>query len=282
MLGVLLEALPKKRPLNKRREEGEGNNQSWNGEKKKNQSREDSLPNATGDLMFVYQSDGRSVLEWFHVLSCGGASYHYNHFMISSLMGCVRTVLLWHPAVLHWGQRSRLDESSRVEFQYSAAYSVPWSPLHSSVNSFTMSFTLRLFTRSLHNRGGSKENKHIKLYSINVTNHVAEQLNGLISKKGCKQMVTWVSDVRSCLSVQLWLAMMGTQEAAAPPSTTWRAEKSSACSNWKALLQTGPSGSEMPRLRCPGESGAEVWQQRLSDNKRGRNVWCVITQPSAA
>lgn len=33
--------------------------------------------------------------------------------------------------------------------QYSAAYSVPCRPLHSSVNSFTMSFTLRLFTRSL-------------------------------------------------------------------------------------------------------------------------------------
>lgn len=33
--------------------------------------------------------------------------------------------------------------------QYSAAYSVPWSPLHSSVNSFTISFTLLLLTRSL-------------------------------------------------------------------------------------------------------------------------------------
>lgn len=38
------------------------------------------------------------------------------------------------------------------ESQYSAAYSVPWSPLHSSVNSFTISFTLLLFTRSLQDR----------------------------------------------------------------------------------------------------------------------------------
>lgn len=39
------------------------------------------------------------------------------------------------------------------ESQYSAVYSVPWSPLHSSVNSFTISFTLLLFTRSLQDRG---------------------------------------------------------------------------------------------------------------------------------
>lgn len=71
---------------------------------------------------------------------------------------------LWRPSVLHWGQRSRLGQSSRVEFQYSAAYSVPWSPLHSSVNSFTMSFTLLLFTRSLHERGGHETTmKHMTL-----------------------------------------------------------------------------------------------------------------------
>lgn len=98
-------------------------------------------------------------LSWNGSMSCpaAGRVYRYNHFMISSLMGFVSTVLLWHPAVLRWGQRSRLGESSRVEFQYSAAYSVPWSPLHSSVNSFTMSFTLLLFTRSLQDRGDSKE-----------------------------------------------------------------------------------------------------------------------------
>lgn len=53
-------------------------------------------------------------------------------------------------------------ESLRVKFQYSAAYSVPWSPLHSNVNSFTISFILRLFTRSLRDRGNGKENKRIK------------------------------------------------------------------------------------------------------------------------
>lgn len=56
----------------------------------------------------------------------------------------------------------RMGESLRVKFQYSAAYSVPWSPLHSNVNSFTISFILRLFTRSLRDRGNGKENKCIK------------------------------------------------------------------------------------------------------------------------
>lgn len=51
----------------------------------------------------------------------------------------------------------RMGESLRVKFQYSAAYSVPWSPLHSNVNSFTISFILRLFTRSLRDRGNGKE-----------------------------------------------------------------------------------------------------------------------------
>ena len=55
-----------------------------------------------------------------------------------------------------------------VEFQYSAAYSVPWSPLHSSVNSFTMSFTLLLFTRSLHKRGDNKEDKYKQFYTTGV------------------------------------------------------------------------------------------------------------------
>ena len=47
MLGVLLEALPKKRPLNEER--GEAINLRTETE---NQSREDSLPKATGDFMF--------------------------------------------------------------------------------------------------------------------------------------------------------------------------------------------------------------------------------------
>lgn len=46
MLGVLLEALPKKRPLNKRREEGERNNHSR--KRKKNLEQK-----ATGNFTFV-------------------------------------------------------------------------------------------------------------------------------------------------------------------------------------------------------------------------------------
>lgn len=146
-----------------------------------------------------------------------------------------------------------------------------------------MSFTLLLFTRSLHDRGGSKEDKCIQLLSTCEKNHVVDQLDGIISQKACTQIfgsVTWVSGVRSCLSVELWPAMTGTQEAAAPPSTTRWAEKSSACSDRKALLQTGPSGSEMPHPPCPGESGGEIWQQGLNYNKRWRRMCnnCSISE----
>lgn len=61
----------------------------------------------------------------------------------------------------------RVGKSPRVEFQYSAAYSVPWSPRHSSVNSFTTSFTLLLLTRSLHeSRGSEGANKRDKKQTI--------------------------------------------------------------------------------------------------------------------
>lgn len=56
MLGVLLKAFPL-RPLNKRREkrrERETINLRTEKKKKKNGSREDSLSEATGDLMFVH------------------------------------------------------------------------------------------------------------------------------------------------------------------------------------------------------------------------------------
>lgn len=66
MLGVLLKALPKK--TFKLKERGE----TINLVKNQKGSREDSLPKATGDLMFVHESDGQSVLEWFHVLFCCG------------------------------------------------------------------------------------------------------------------------------------------------------------------------------------------------------------------
>lgn len=59
----------------------------------------------------------------------------------------MRMLLLEHPAV--WCRGPRLWLVRVPESQYSAAYSVPWSPLHSSVNSFTISFTLLLLTRSL-------------------------------------------------------------------------------------------------------------------------------------
>lgn len=100
---------------------------------------------ATGVFMFVYWSDGSFQL----VLSYDGVGFHYNH--LSWLTGNTRTLLLEHPAVWHWGPRRRLVRVP--ESQYSAVYSVPWSPLHSSVNSFTISFTLLLFTRSLQDRG---------------------------------------------------------------------------------------------------------------------------------
>lgn len=131
--------------------------QSSSKKTEKSCSREERLPETMGGLeaLFIRSSHGRSVLEWFHVLPCSGVSVVNNRSIKSSVLGCLGTVLLWHPAVLHWGQRSRLGQNSRVEFQYSAAYSVPWSPLHSSVNSFTMSFTLRLFTRSLY--GGERQ-----------------------------------------------------------------------------------------------------------------------------
>lgn len=99
---------------------------------------------ATGVFTFVYWSDGSFQL----VLSCDGVGFHYNH--LSSLMEKMRTLLLEHPAVWHSGPRLWLVRV--LESQYSAVYSVPWSPLHSSVNSFTISFTLLLFTRSLQNR----------------------------------------------------------------------------------------------------------------------------------
>lgn len=102
------------------------------------------MSKATGVFTFVYWSDGSFRL----VLSYDGVGFHYNH--LSSLMGNMR-MLLEHPAVWHWGPRLWLVRVP--ESQYSAVYSVPWSPLHSSVNSFTISFTLLLFTRSLQDRG---------------------------------------------------------------------------------------------------------------------------------
>lgn len=148
--------------------------------------------------------------------------------------GNMRTLLLERPAVWCWGPRLWLVRVP--ESQYSAAYSVPWSPLHSSVNSFTISFTLLLFTRSLQDRGRAH-------FFITCAEEICISATSL---------VTWVSVVRSCFSALLWPAMRGNQEAAAPPSTTHQAERSSACLGWKALLRTGPWGFEGPRPRCPG------------------------------
>lgn len=101
---------------------------------------------ATGVFTFVYWTDGSFQL----VLSYDGVGFHYNH--LSSLMGKMETLLLLeHPAVWHWGPRPWLVRVPQS--QYSAVYSVPWSPLQSSVKSFTISFTLLLFTRSLQDRG---------------------------------------------------------------------------------------------------------------------------------
>lgn len=93
--------------------------------------------------------------------------------------------------------------------------------------------------------------------------------------------VTWVSGVKSCLSAQLWSVMMGILEVAAPLSTTRREERSSACSDKTAHLQTGPSDSEMPHPQCPGESGGGKLHQGLNCSKWGRRVWSVITQQTA-
>ena len=71
------------------------------------------------------------------------------------MMGCGFITIIY----LHWWGTLLRSWSFQLwllrvpECQYSAVYSVPWSPLHSSVNSFTISFTLLLFTRSLQDRG---------------------------------------------------------------------------------------------------------------------------------
>lgn len=93
--------------------------------------------------------------------------------------------------------------------------------------------------------------------------------------------VTWVSGVKSYLSAQLWSVMMGILEVAAPLSTTRWEERSSACSDKTAHLQTGPSDSETPHLQCPGESRGGKLHQGLNRSKWGRRVWSVITQQTA-
>lgn len=116
------------------------------------------------------------MLKWFHVFVCSWVGYHYNHLMMSSLPGLERTMLSWHPAVFYLG----VDKSPRIEFQYSAAYSVPWSPRHSSVNSFTMSFTLLLLTRSLHEVSEGAKQREMK-YNVYVKH---QAVNSLANKLG--------------------------------------------------------------------------------------------------
>lgn len=201
---------------------------------------------ASWDSQFVLSTNGRlpcCVTGW------AGSSLQSLHGVFIDGAACERVIVLvcgvWLSCARGWVTRPA---------QYSAAYSVPWSPRHSNVNSFTISFIRRLLTRSLREGAIGEEDKHERILQKMTTTSVGT--------KQKKHRLTWESDWKSLPSVRLWSETTGSREAAAPPSATPPGAWSSSCWGWTAPPRNAPSGSGRLRPQCPAwRKQGEMWRR---------------------